>query len=107
MNQLSAVPAVKPDNKVDGIDYLHKHDVTHRDLKPENLLLQSSSDGWRLKIIDFGLSNTHEVRHGSSNDPPRGNRETLFYTVQQLVAVFRSLRMTYLIAFGSFLAFEK
>lgn len=47
---------------MDGIDYLHKHDVTHRDLKPENLLLQSSSDGWRLKIIDFGLSNTHEVR---------------------------------------------
>ncbi|CAN0534926.1 unnamed protein product, partial [Scytosiphon promiscuus] len=46
---------------VDGIDYLHKHDVTHRDLKPENLLLQSSEDGWRLKIIDFGLSNTHEV----------------------------------------------
>ncbi|CAN0103557.1 unnamed protein product [Ectocarpus sp. 8 AP-2014] len=45
---------------VDGIEYLHKHDVTHRDLKPENLLLQSSDDGWRLKIIDFGLSNTHE-----------------------------------------------
>jgi 5'-AMP-activated protein kinase catalytic alpha subunit len=34
--------------------------VTHRDLKPENLLLQSSRYGWRLKIIDFGLSNTHE-----------------------------------------------
>lgn len=47
--------------QVDGIEYLHKHDVTHRDLKPENLLLQSSADGWRLKIIDFGLSNTHEV----------------------------------------------
>lgn len=47
--------------KVDGMEYLHEHDVTHRDLKPENLLLQSSEDGWRLKIIDFGLSNTHEV----------------------------------------------
>ncbi|CAN0174224.1 unnamed protein product [Ascophyllum nodosum] len=45
---------------VDGIEYLHDHDVTHRDLKPENLLLQSASDGWQLKIIDFGLSNTHE-----------------------------------------------
>ncbi|CAM9258662.1 unnamed protein product, partial [Laminaria digitata] len=45
---------------VDGMEYLHEHDVTHRDLKPENLLLQSSEDGWRLKIIDFGLSNTHE-----------------------------------------------
>ena len=48
--------------KVDGMEYLHEHDVTHRDLKPENLLLQSSEEGWRLKIIDFGLSNTHEVR---------------------------------------------
>lgn len=43
------------------MEYLHEHDVTHRDLKPENLLLQSSEEGWRLKIIDFGLSNTHEV----------------------------------------------
>ncbi|CAM9301152.1 unnamed protein product, partial [Chrysoparadoxa australica] len=45
---------------LDGVEYLHKNDVTHRDLKPENLLLQSSKGGWRLKIIDFGLSNTHE-----------------------------------------------
>jgi 5'-AMP-activated protein kinase, catalytic alpha subunit len=45
---------------VEGVSYLHTQDVTHRDLKPENLLLQSSRHGWRLKIIDFGLSNTHE-----------------------------------------------
>lgn len=45
---------------VEGVSYLHSQDITHRDLKPENLLLQSSPHGWRLKIIDFGLSNTHE-----------------------------------------------
>jgi serine/threonine protein kinase len=45
---------------IDGVDYLHGMDVTHRDLKPENLLLQSSADGWIIKIVDFGLSNTHE-----------------------------------------------
>ncbi|EWM30615.1 protein kinase domain containing protein [Nannochloropsis gaditana] len=49
---------------VDGVGYLHAMEVTHRDLKPENLLLQSSKSapgGWCVKIIDFGLSNTHEA----------------------------------------------
>eukprot|EP00644_Phytophthora_capsici_P016551 jgi/Phyca11/10644/fgenesh1_pm.PHYCAscaffold_52_\ len=50
---------------VDGLAYLHSNEVTHRDLKPENLLLQSnrqqSSDSTLLvKIVDFGLSNTHD-----------------------------------------------
>ena len=35
-------------------------EVTHRDLKPENLLLQAAADGWTIKIVDFGLSNTHD-----------------------------------------------
>ncbi|EQC31477.1 CAMK/CAMKL/AMPK protein kinase [Saprolegnia diclina VS20] len=45
---------------VDGLDYLHRNDVTHRDLKPENLLLQPHPSGLIVKIVDFGLSNTHE-----------------------------------------------
>ncbi|CAM9449920.1 unnamed protein product, partial [Heterosigma akashiwo] len=44
----------------DGLEYLHRMEVTHRDLKPENLLLQSSPKGWLIKIVDFGLSNTHD-----------------------------------------------
>ena len=48
---------------IDGVDYLHSIEVTHRDLKPENLLLQSSEGGDLIvKIVDFGLSNTHDVR---------------------------------------------
>ena len=27
----------------------------------QNLLLKASADGWLVKIVDFGLSNTHEV----------------------------------------------
>ena len=46
---------------VDGTEVLHKNEITHRDLKPENLLLKNSPDGWIVKIVDFGLSNTHEV----------------------------------------------
>ncbi|DAZ95662.1 TPA: hypothetical protein N0F65_002459 [Lagenidium giganteum] len=47
---------------VEGLDYLHANEVTHRDLKPENLLLQTSAatSGYLVKIVDFGLSNTHD-----------------------------------------------
>lgn len=45
---------------IDGVEILHKNEITHRDLKPENLLLKASPDGWIVKIVDFGLSNTHE-----------------------------------------------
>ena len=46
---------------IDGADYLHSMEVTHRDLKPENLLLQTSRKfGYIVKIVDFGLSNTHD-----------------------------------------------
>ena len=41
-------------------EYLHEMEVTHRDLKPENLLLQHSVQGLLVKIVDFGLSNTHD-----------------------------------------------
>lgn len=27
----------------------------------QNLLLKATPDGWVVKIVDFGLSNTHEV----------------------------------------------
>lgn len=39
---------------INGINYLHNQGICHRDLKPENLLL---SKNYKLKIIDFGLSN--------------------------------------------------
>lgn len=44
-----------------GVEELHKNEITHRDLKPENLLLKASPQGWLIKIVDFGLSNTHDV----------------------------------------------
>ena len=44
---------------ISGIEYLHKLNVVHRDMKPENLLLDENRN---IKIVDFGLSNTYEVR---------------------------------------------
>lgn len=46
---------------IQGVEELHKNEITHRDLKPENLLLKASAQGWLIKIVDFGLSNTHDV----------------------------------------------
>jgi len=40
---------------VSGVAYCHLHMVVHRDLKPENLLMDQD---YRIKIADFGLSNT-------------------------------------------------
>lgn len=45
---------------LNGVEELHKNEITHRDLKPENLLLKASAQGWLIKIVDFGLSNTHD-----------------------------------------------
>ena len=50
---------------VDGVEVLHQNFITHRDLKPENLLLKDCGSGYLLKIVDFGLSNTHEVNNHS------------------------------------------
>ena len=45
---------------ISGVDFLHKNHVVHRDLKPENLLMLRRPEGWQIKVVDFGLSNTDE-----------------------------------------------
>ncbi len=34
----------------------HQAGVLHRDVKPENTLVHPGTDGWRVKVIDFGLA---------------------------------------------------
>ena len=43
---------------INGLDFIHSKNIVHRDLKPENLLLTNNNI---LKIIDFGLSNYHDI----------------------------------------------
>lgn len=45
---------------LNGVEYLHKCNVVHRDLKPENLLMERRPEGWNIKVVDFGLSNTDD-----------------------------------------------
>lgn len=37
----------------------HEVGVAHRDLKPDNIMVESSSSGERVKVVDFGLAKLH------------------------------------------------
>lgn len=41
-----------------GLEKAHAAGVAHRDLKPENLFLCKESDGFTVKILDFGIAKT-------------------------------------------------
>jgi serine/threonine-protein kinase len=41
---------------LEGLAHAHTHGVLHRDLKPENLMLATTADGERVKILDLGLA---------------------------------------------------
>lgn len=60
---------------LEGVSYIHDRDYLHRDLKPENILL-SSSKGYDVKIVDFGLSASHKVFNTERLDEKIG---TLIY----------------------------
>ncbi|XP_003797599.1 serine/threonine-protein kinase 17A [Otolemur garnettii] len=51
---------------LEGVHFLHIHNVVHLDLKPQNILLTSDSPLGDIKIVDFGLSrimkNSEELR---------------------------------------------
>ena len=44
------------------INYCHKMKIIHRDLKPENILIKQDENGfYRVKICDFGTSQTFKI----------------------------------------------
>ncbi|MDR0938289.1 MAG: protein kinase [Mediterranea sp.] len=40
---------------LDGIGYLHRHQIKHRDLKPQNILIDERNGKYNPQISDFGL----------------------------------------------------
>ena len=55
---------------INGLEYIHSLGIVHRDLKPENLLLTKTN---LLKIIDFGLSNYHDINSDFLLSTPCGS----------------------------------
>jgi len=45
---------------VRAIQHAHQKGILHRDLKPSNVLVERSEQGWRAKIIDFGIAKALE-----------------------------------------------
>jgi serine/threonine protein kinase len=60
---------------LEGIQYLHEHNVIHRDLNPMNIMLENDmSNGKFIKIVDFGLIAIHEFAE-QLHSPDIGNIE--------------------------------
>ncbi len=44
------------DPAVQALAYAHSQGVVHRDVKPGNLIYTQTREGWKLKVLDFGLA---------------------------------------------------
>lgn len=68
--------------------HVHTRGVLHHDIHPHNIMLENSSTGLQVKLLDFGISllkeqqSRKEIRMGASNykSPEQYRGETLDYT---------------------------
>ena len=50
----------------------HTKGILHRDVKPANMLVRREENGWRVKIIDFGLALVKKAAPGSASTSRHG-----------------------------------
>jgi serine/threonine protein kinase len=46
------------------LDEAHRQHIVHRDLKPDNVIVATTSRGWRVKVLDFGIAKLRDVSAG-------------------------------------------
>jgi formylglycine-generating enzyme required for sulfatase activity/tRNA A-37 threonylcarbamoyl transferase component Bud32 len=51
----------------EGLHAAHGKEILHRDVKPANLLVRKDAEGWRVKVIDFGLALRQKVVQKTMN----------------------------------------
>lgn len=39
----------------------HRHNIVHRDIKPDNIILNSTTSGLRVKVLDFGIAKLRDL----------------------------------------------
>ncbi|HZE72674.1 MAG TPA: protein kinase [Pyrinomonadaceae bacterium] len=43
------------------LDEAHRHNIIHRDIKPDNIIFNSTEDGLRIKVLDFGIAKLRDL----------------------------------------------
>ena len=49
------------DQLCSALDEAHQRSIVHRDLKPENILVRSTPNGYRVKVLDFGIAKLKDL----------------------------------------------
>ncbi len=50
-----------------GLEHAHLQNMVHRDIKPQNLLVSKEGNGFRVRILDFGLAKTTGLAASNSD----------------------------------------
>lgn len=70
---------------VQGLRYLHAHNIIHRDIKPANILLFCDENfKTKAKITDFGISKALDIAFTSTNATSKGAIGTVRYMAPEL-----------------------
>ncbi len=45
----------------------HRNNIIHRDLKPDNIIVTTTAEGFRVKVLDFGIAKLRDISNTSAN----------------------------------------